>query len=213
MHHMLSRKRQQGFTLIELLTVIAILGVLMGLVTAGVTIARKRAMNAQAQTDIAQLGAAITAYVGKYGDHPPSSMEEYYEIAGNDTNSGIESLIAHITRDQNFTDFAFDEEKLSNVDNDALNNKEVYDGLQWVFGDNKLREYLDPWDNPYIYIETRHYNRQMKVYHKAGTTPTLAEAGRSPATATFHSPTSYQLWSAGPNGINENGEGDDVHSW
>ncbi|MEM7165476.1 MAG: prepilin-type N-terminal cleavage/methylation domain-containing protein [Planctomycetota bacterium] len=206
-------RRNEGFTLIELLTVIAILGILMGLVTGAVTIARKRSLLAQAKVDIDQFGAAITAYVGKYGDHPPSSIEDEYQISGNELNSGIESLLAHITRDQNFSEFDFQEERLSNVDNDLLGNQEVYNELRWVFGDNQLREYLDPWDNPYIYVETREYGRQFKVHHKEGTKPTLAEAGRSEKSATFHSPTTYQIWSAGPKGINENGEGDDVHSW
>ena len=205
--------RQQGFTLIELLVVIAILSVLMGLVTVGVKVARKRSVMAQATVTIQQFEAAITAHEGVYDIAPPSSMEDWYEIAGNNVNSGIESLVAPITRDDNFSQFDFDEDYLSNVDNDTLGNQEVFKGLQWTFGDNQLREYLDPWDNPWIYIETSHYGKQVRVHSQMGTKVVFAEAGRSEKTNTFYNKTTYQIWSCGPNGKNENGEGDDVHSW
>ena len=64
---------------------------------------------AQATVTIQQFEAAITAHEGAYDIAPPSSMEDWYEIAGNNVNSGIESLVAHITRDDNFSQFDFDE--------------------------------------------------------------------------------------------------------
>ena len=62
--------RQQGFTLIELLVVIAILSVLIGLVTVGVKVARKRSVMAQATVTIQQFEAAITDW----------EMARYFEI-------------------------------------------------------------------------------------------------------------------------------------
>ena len=61
-----------GFTLVELLIVIAILGILMSLVTAGAQAARKRASVAKAKSTIGALDTAIAMYHGDMGAYPPT---------------------------------------------------------------------------------------------------------------------------------------------
>ncbi|MGQ9576010.1 MAG: type II secretion system protein [Thermoguttaceae bacterium] len=63
--------RRQAFTLVELLTVIVIIGILAGLVTAVAIRARAKAKEAAVRTEIAQLETALEAYKFKYGEYPP----------------------------------------------------------------------------------------------------------------------------------------------
>jgi len=59
-----------AFTLVELLVVLAILGILGGLVMAGAQAARRRAAVTKAKTTIAALETAITMYQGDMGVYP-----------------------------------------------------------------------------------------------------------------------------------------------
>lgn len=58
----MNTNRQSGFTIIELITVIAILLILMGSITASVAGARRRAKTQQAISEAQQLTDAILAY-------------------------------------------------------------------------------------------------------------------------------------------------------
>lgn len=208
----MDRHRQRGFTLIELLTVIAIISLLAGLLTVTVTQVRKRSAISFTKTELQRLGAALDAYAGEYGDYPPTSMEDFYGVSGNRILSGSESLLAHITRDSNFTGFEFKDEQLSNKDGDELVSEELLAGLKWVFVDTQLREFTDYWETPVIYINARDYGRgPWNIIHKEGK-PGRAEAVRSSVRG-WQQPDRYQLWSAGPDRTNENGAGDDVTIW
>lgn len=59
-----------AFTLIELLIVIAIIGILMGLLFPAVNSAIDAARKAQAKNDVVQIATAITAYETEYGRLP-----------------------------------------------------------------------------------------------------------------------------------------------
>jgi len=56
--------------------------------------------------------------------------------------------------------------------------------MRWVFGDDQLREYVDPWGVPYVYIHNRDYVREYSVSQENG--PHKISAGTSKKTATFH---------------------------
>lgn len=203
---------ERGFTLIELLVVIAIISMLAGMLSVTVGLARKRARKAEGELTIQAMGAAISSHEAKYGEFPPTSFEERYQVSTNGIDSGIESLLAHLTRDNNFSSFEYDEELLANLDKDSLNSPELVEHLRWVFGDAQLREYLDPWGSPYIYVESNGYGPEYSITHKDGKKG-AARASLSTVTSSYHSATTYQLWSSGPNKMNENGGGDDIHSW
>jgi len=67
--------RKGGFTLIELLIVIAIVGVLAGLVMVAVTGAQKKAVEAVAKTMISNLNNALQSYYDDVGFYPPGNAE------------------------------------------------------------------------------------------------------------------------------------------
>ena len=69
-------KGKSGFTIIELITVIAMILVLMGSVTASVTGARRRAKVQQAITEAQQLTDAILAYENFARPGRPSPLED-----------------------------------------------------------------------------------------------------------------------------------------
>jgi len=60
----------RGFTLTEMLVVMAIVGILSGLILSGVMSARKRGALMSTKTFIMQLEAAINHYEESYGDFP-----------------------------------------------------------------------------------------------------------------------------------------------
>ncbi len=65
-----SEIRNPGFTLVELLVVVAILGILAGLVTAGAQAARRRAAVTKTKVMIASLETEIAMYESDMGAYP-----------------------------------------------------------------------------------------------------------------------------------------------
>ncbi len=62
--------RKKKFTLVEMLTVIAIIGVLAGILIPTITISKRRAQEATAKTEVSSIVAAIKAYRQQYNKLP-----------------------------------------------------------------------------------------------------------------------------------------------
>ncbi len=205
---------KRGFTLVELLVVVAIIGMLAAIATPMITRARQRASTSTAENRINELTLALEQYQGQFGDYPPSSIEDFYGLSGNGLDEGCESLVLHLSTQKRGGPFIdWDEDSLENLDQDSVNSPELKLDLDWIFGNDELREVIDPWGTPYFYIHNRDYEKTFFVSHGEDHTRVSMQAARSEKMATFQSPTQFQLWSAGPNRKNENGSGDDIVSW
>lgn len=209
-----SPARRRGFTLVELLVVIAIIGALAAIATPMIGNARRKAAETTAVQSINEMTLALESFQGQFGDYPPTSIEDFYEVSGNRLDAGIESVVLHLaSRKRSGPFMTWKEDFLDNLDGDSIDSSEVKAELDWYFGNDELREFLDPWGNPYYYVHNRDYGQSFAITHMEDPTRGTATAGTSEKTATFHSPTTFQLWSAGPDMVNENGGGDDLVSW
>ncbi len=65
------KARPAGFTLVEMLIVIAIIGVLAGLLAWGVNAARVAILKRAQKAEIENIASAVERYREKYGDYPP----------------------------------------------------------------------------------------------------------------------------------------------
>jgi prepilin-type N-terminal cleavage/methylation domain-containing protein len=75
--------RRGAFTMIELLTVIAIIGILAGLLLPALSKAREKAKRIACNSNLKQIGAAMIMYSGDFQNHLPPV---YPWMAGNPTN-------------------------------------------------------------------------------------------------------------------------------
>lgn len=202
-----------GFTLLEVLVVVAIISLLAGLIVPAVLKGPTKAYITETQTLIKQIEIALEAYENAYGDYPPTSLrdEGYFS---NGVNDGIESLLVHLASKARNEPMEVKEKYLDNIDKDQV--PEDYP-LNWYFGDKKAREIVDSWGNPLIYFNRNDYDSPKKhtgTYQmKGGKRVTGVKPGKSKKTGTYHGWSTFQIWSVGPNGKNENGEGDDITSW
>jgi prepilin-type N-terminal cleavage/methylation domain-containing protein/prepilin-type processing-associated H-X9-DG protein len=71
--HAANSKRLGAFTLIELLVVIAIIGILAGMLLPALNAARENGRRAACAANLHQLGIALLAYAGDYGNHTPTA--------------------------------------------------------------------------------------------------------------------------------------------
>ena len=112
----ISRKNAHGFTMVELLTVIAVIGILAGLLLAAVMTAKGGATRKTAQAFIMSISSHLEAYETEYGELPP----------GEGGTDSAESLYKALTRDDGALEpFALKKEQI--IDSDGDGEYEVSD--------------------------------------------------------------------------------------
>jgi prepilin-type N-terminal cleavage/methylation domain-containing protein len=91
---------RSGFTLVEVLIVIAIIGVLVGLLIPAVNMARRAVQQAAIAFEVEALANAIEQYKNKYGDYPPDgSNRATFERHFRKAFSGIAATEFAVLRD------------------------------------------------------------------------------------------------------------------
>ncbi|MBI3096703.1 MAG: prepilin-type N-terminal cleavage/methylation domain-containing protein [Planctomycetes bacterium] len=199
-----------AFTIVELLVVVAIIGILAGILIPTVVGARLRAKTHATKQQIDQFRVAIVAYNTKYGDFPPSSLARF-GVRVNETNNGIESMVACLSTDQPGGHYIeWEEKSLCNVDEDTVSKNPT----KWWFGDLQLREVMDTFGNVFVYFHHRDYAKPGAVAkYRFGEETVDCTPKKSGATGAFHNPDGFMIWSIGPNGKNDDGEEDDIGNW
>ena len=210
-------KRENGFTLIEILVVVAILGVLMGLVSFLVVRARRHGqIFATEQVVKAHLPAAIDRFYRELDrQYPAMTVKELQRLKAfggleldNEVNECSECLLVSL-RHPSLT-APLDANDLG-VDDPFLNNDEDhFNKAPAGTGDSAALEVCDAWGNPIVYIHKNAYGTPVTIRTKDGLEVEV-NALQKPD-GTWYNPTKYQLISVGENGVqDEDAEmGDDI---
>lgn len=203
-------RRAAGFTLVEMLVVIGIIGLLAAILIPTMRGVRRRAAVRTVQARIQTIASALRNYAADFQDFPPSTLERL-GLRTNGVNEGIESLVRCLsTQEQNGPYFEPDEETLKNLDSDRIER----DFNRSYMGTLDAFEIVDEWGNPFIYLHNTSYDDPGRAATvNIGGRRATVRAARSSVTQQYEAFTEFQLWSAGPDGENANGGGDDIVSW
>jgi len=201
------RRPRGGFTLLEMLIVIAIIAVLAGITIPAVSAVRRRSQVNETKARMSRIGLALENYSNDFGDFPPSSLAEL-GVRGNGVNDGVEAMLRCLTTEaMNGPYLELKDEELVNTDADQL--PAGRNPTRSIYTAPHLHEVGDSWGNPIVYLHNKDYDEPAAASLMTG--EVKVEAGKSEKTGQYQALTTFQLWSAGPDG--QAGTEDDVVSW
>ena len=202
--------RTRAFTLVELLVVIAVIAILAGISIPVLGSVKRRQKAKATKVLIENLKLKLEQYCADFGDYPPSNPK-LVGLPSNGVNDGIECLVRCLsTRKKNGPYYEFPEDQLKNTDHDSLVSGNPTDSYMTT---RELFELVDAFGNPLIYIHNADYDTGHKVQLGDEGDVVPVKGCKSSKTGQFHSVRSFQLWSLGANGKNDEGDDDDVTSW
>ena len=201
--------RARAFTLIELLVVIGVIAILAGIAIPALSGVRTRSQVQATEALLQRLKLAIESYSDAFGDYPPSTFRGAGLRGSNGENDGAEVLVRCLTSQAKGGPFVeLRDEELCNTDGDALTSDA--NPTRSTFATRDLLEPADVWGNPLAYIHNAEYDRGATARLVLGGTAPVS-AARSEKTQQLVGLNSFQLWSAGPDGVA--GTEDDIRVW
>ena len=223
-------RKRVGFTLVELLVVVSIIVVLVGILLPALLGAKQAQLVRNARAEVELLKLALEQYKGEFGDYPPSLLEELGDTSDHSDvkNEGNRALVACLatTKEKGpyLRSYALKDLNKVRLAQDGL--AASHDLTGWIFTDDpdhpdvRCREMLDEWGTPYIYLHNRDYQTETpQVYSMKGEDADGAPANPCTVTArqdddcVYYGAYTFQIWSCGPNKINDYGREDDITSW
>lgn len=125
--------RRDAFTLIELLTVIAIIGILAGIVIGVGRRASESGREARAKVELSAISTALESYKRQYGDYPRTNQPEQM----------LQALIGKVDANLNLVS----QQSRVLLDLALFTTKPEIDPLT-----NTTVRLVDPWGNAYAYV-------------------------------------------------------------
>jgi prepilin-type N-terminal cleavage/methylation domain-containing protein len=193
---------RRAYTLLELLVVIVILAILASLVVYGIHASLKESKQFKTEGLLHGIGGALGSYRTAFGDLPPSSLDRLGARLPNDTNNGIESLVACLSTTRKGGPFFQPLEPVYvNTDRDSVDRNLT----GWLFGHNELMEYRDAFGTVLWYLHHADYGRpaqhHLRVLPAHGGRPVEVHVRMSAKHWSPVNPGGFQLVSAGPDGV------------
>jgi prepilin-type N-terminal cleavage/methylation domain-containing protein len=196
-----------GFTLLELLVVIAILGLLVVAFTPALSSALGQGDVTETEARQLELSTMIDAYQRYYGEYPTDDFSILVKDkqagwqfgADNGKNTGIESLVLHLSFESKAGRLDQRLDWLANTDSDKA-PVEIP-----LLGSRERYEVVDSWGTPMAYFSgscgSGYQGRQRilgAAIEGADALELDAQAWKNPSTGQYLNPRRYQLISAGP---------------
>jgi prepilin-type N-terminal cleavage/methylation domain-containing protein len=198
----------RGFTLIEILVVLTILGLLFGIGALAIRNIQGAGHVAKTESILSMAKGFLEQYRNATGDYPPSSLAKLGVRSNNTLFEGNEAMVLALNAKE-YTGNRIEEQYLRNRDEDRA-DKNIS-----IFDDPALLEVVDAWDNPLVYIRYDQYEAahdyEFTVQATGSTEPVQVKAAKSTLTGSYFSKESYQLVSAGEDGVF--GNEDDIRSY
>jgi len=197
---------QGGFTLIELLAVLLILSILVTFLVRSVRSAQISVEVGNTKALIQTIGGLVEEYNNEFQRYPPSTFPASLDPKPNRINMGAEMLVISLWRQGRPWQAAdIGEDALGNTDLDSTKTSLTR------FSSADAFELTDVWGNPLAYIHRRDYEKEIHylTYDEVGLDIEGPVKGRvSIKTGDPHRKSSFQIISAGPDGIF--GNADDI---
>jgi prepilin-type N-terminal cleavage/methylation domain-containing protein len=185
-------RARRGFTLIEILVVVAIISVLSSIVLGGVVAAQRKARQALAQTFVAVWNGEVEDYYLDTGEYPGTGCPT--------GENGFPALFQALAGERPPLGKGGPSAPYVTVREEDVAVPDAAEGgfrraAAGEVRDHRVARYIrDPWGNPYVYRENR----------------------SRPRTPIMKRPTRADLYSTGPDGIDQTArgeEGDDIGNW
>ena len=191
---------RRAFTLLELLAVIVIIGILAAVLVSQLGGADDAAKASSTEGFLAKVEAVLDTYYNDHGEYPPSRFTPEQGVPNEGVNVGVEALIVALySKGYEAAGLELDEERLANTDGD-MSARRLTD-----FGNRKLLEFVDLWGNPIAYLHRTEYGQETATYltidEDGQEQRVVPKARRNRTTGRYHNQRSFQLISAGSDGV------------